>query len=514
MTLLIKGVKILCGPERDPVRTSADAPAGGPEHCDVFVSGDKISAIGHFPNKRADTVIEGQGAYLAPGFIDVHADSDHYLTIFEHPSQEDFLRQGVTTIVGGHCGVSLAPLLYGSLESFERWTPTHASNVSWHTVHEFFRALSKLPLGVNFAMLIGHSTVREAITRVSSPRPLTSREFDVMKTTIARALKEGGIGISFDGSLMEDMSFAHKEFIALSRIAQEADAVCALHTGPEVPLSRTVSEFLKALRAAHAKGLIGQCMPYVGRQKDYEETFELIETFQGNELCFDIHPFETSIIPLERFLPAWVRRGGHSTVLEYLDDEWRGHRLKREFPAFDPDDLIVAYAPRNDSLVGRSLSELMVMFGIVDSEDAMLALMRATRLQAAVARSDIDRTHLLRALKSPRALVASNAASFGQSPAKRKLSLERFTSTFPTFLSLVLEEKLLSLEEAVRKVTAVPARLFRFEKRGSIREGYFADLVVFRGNEIKAVVVNGRLAVREGELINAASGRPLAPGKK
>ena len=122
MTLLIRNVQILGG-ARD-----------FPEPMDVFVSGDKISAIGHFPNKKADEVLDGQGAYLSPGFIDVNTDSDHYLTLFDHPSQDDFLKQGVTTIFGGMCGSSLAPLLYGSLESMRKWGGSEEKvNVNWHT---------------------------------------------------------------------------------------------------------------------------------------------------------------------------------------------------------------------------------------------------------------------------------------------------------------------------------------------------------------------------------------------
>src|SRR5271170_4196627 len=122
MTLLIKNVRVLGANRVIPLPV------------DVFVSDDKISAIGNFPDKKADQMLDGQGAYLSPGFIDVNTDSDHYLTLFDHPGQEDFLRQGVTTIFGGMCGSSLAPLLYGNLESFRKWTDTDRINVNWHTM--------------------------------------------------------------------------------------------------------------------------------------------------------------------------------------------------------------------------------------------------------------------------------------------------------------------------------------------------------------------------------------------
>src|SRR5579863_3016540 len=138
MTLLIKNVRIVGGVREFP------------DNCDLFINGEKISAIGNFPAKKADEVVDGQGAYLSPGFIDVNTGSDHYLTLFEYPSQEDFLKQGVTTIFGGMCGASLAPLVYGELESLRKWGATDRINVNWHSVAEFLHLLDQHPLGVNF----------------------------------------------------------------------------------------------------------------------------------------------------------------------------------------------------------------------------------------------------------------------------------------------------------------------------------------------------------------------------
>jgi len=124
MTLLIRNVRIV-----GEARASE-------ERSDIFVQNDIISAIGSLGNKKADEVIDGQGTYLAPGFIDVNTDSDHYLTLFDNPAQEDFLKQGVTTIFGGMCGASLAPLLYGSLESIRKWGDIHCVNVGWQSLGE------------------------------------------------------------------------------------------------------------------------------------------------------------------------------------------------------------------------------------------------------------------------------------------------------------------------------------------------------------------------------------------
>src|SRR3989344_176661 len=137
---------------------------GAPAYrADILISGDKISAIGAFPNKKAATVIDCMGQYVVPGFISPHTHADRMLTLFTDPAQEDYLKEGITTIIGGTDGVSLAPLLYGSLRSLNKWADVNTVNVDWHTVAEFARTIKKIPLGVNFATLAGHTTIRRDI---------------------------------------------------------------------------------------------------------------------------------------------------------------------------------------------------------------------------------------------------------------------------------------------------------------------------------------------------------------
>src|SRR5580693_7162162 len=184
MTLLVKNIQLV------------DGVNDFPERSDVFIAKGKISAIGNFSNKKADEVIDGQGAYLSPGFIDVNTDSDHYLTLFDYPSQGDFLKQGVTTIFGGMCGSSLAPLLYGSLESVRKWGGSEDKiNVNWHTIGEFLATIDKQPLGVNFGTLAGHGTIRRGIEG-DDVRELTKNEIAVFSETLKKALGEGSFGMS------------------------------------------------------------------------------------------------------------------------------------------------------------------------------------------------------------------------------------------------------------------------------------------------------------------------------
>src|SRR3989338_1708901 len=204
--ILIKGIQIVDGSGTAPYRA------------DVILQGDKISAIGNFPKKSADVVIEGLGLHLTPGFIDVNTDSDHYLSLFSNPSQKDFLLQGVTTIIGGNCGSSLAPLLYGSLKSIRKWADADLININWSTVAELKNTLNRLKIGVNFATLAGHSTIRRDLIG-EEIRDLTVSELEVFKNTLGQAIREGALGLS------TGLGYSHSRAVSRFEIKNLLDSV-------------------------------------------------------------------------------------------------------------------------------------------------------------------------------------------------------------------------------------------------------------------------------------------------
>lgn len=216
MTILIKNVKII-GAEKK-IDDSAD----------IFIKGDKISALGNFSDKKADEIIDGQGMYFTPGFIDVHSDSDHYLSLFTYPSQEDFLRQGITTAIGGQCGSSLAPLLYGSLESVRKWSDIDNFNVNWRGLKEFFDFLEQKSFGINFATLIGHSTIRRAIIG-DTQRNLTKNELAVFQKVLEESLEEGGFGLSTGLEYIHARATSFGELKFLGEIVKNYNGVYATH---------------------------------------------------------------------------------------------------------------------------------------------------------------------------------------------------------------------------------------------------------------------------------------------
>jgi N-acyl-D-aspartate/D-glutamate deacylase len=494
MTLLIRNVQIAGGDRAGEAGT------------DVFINNDRISAIGSFPNKKADVILDGQGALLTPGFIDSNTESDHYLTLFTDPGQEDFLRQGVTTMFGGMCGSSLAPLLYGSLESIREWGDPDSVNVNWHAMAEFLAALDRRPGGLNFGTLVGHSTVRRAIIG-DAPRDLTKNEIDVFSRTLETALAEGAFGLSTGLGYVHAKKTPHAELRTLTEIVRKHRGVYATHLRHAgAGIKESVEETIKLAKETGVSTLISHFVPIIGAEKEYEEALALIEALPADmELHFDIHPSPNSLIPIHTFLPEWTQAGRLDVMNANINDTWLLPRIKKDMPSVNENDFIVVQAPGNEVLVGRSLAEIAAIYEVNDMRDALLRLMQALRLKGTVLYRNLNADLIARAIASPRSLIASNAPNV----AGRHMSSERNTATFSAFLSMIEKNKAMPFETALAKITTAPAKKFGLSDRGYIKEGAIADLVCFRGDEVKFTVVNGRVAEKESEFQSVFAGKAL-----
>lgn len=512
MTLLIKNVQIVGGAGTG----TSGAAAAATSTTDVFVSDNKISAIGSFPNKKADMVLDGQGAYLSPGFIDSNTGSDHYLTLFDNPNQEDFIKQGVTTIMGGMCGASLAPLLYGSLEALQKWGDPNRTNVSWHTMGEFLKVMDKHPASVNFGTLVGHATVRRALVG-EALRDLTKNELGVFMRTLETALAEGAFGLSTGLGYVHARKTPYAELRALAEIVKKYRGVYATHLRNDTAgIKESVEETIKLARETGVSTIISHFAPVLGAEKEYEAALALIDALPNDvDLRFDLSPSPNSLTPIYTFLPEWAQTGGIAVMQANINDQWLLPRIKKDIPELDADNFFIAQAPGNEILVGRTLTEIKEIYEIDDGRDVLLRLMQALQLKGSVLYKNLNSDLIARALASKRSLVASSAPSVGdRAQGIKHFTSDRASATFSAFLALA-EEKKMPLEDAVRKITRDPARIFGLASRGEIKEGNYADLVCFRGGEVKFTVVNGRVVEKENEFQSVFPGRTLrrAAGK-
>ena len=505
MTTLIKNILLIDGSGQPAVKA------------DVLLKNEKIAAVGLFPRYQADTVIDGMGAYLAPGFIDINTNSDRYLTLFSDPSQRQFLLQGITTIIGGQDGLSLAPLLYGSLDLQKFWTDPYAINVDWHTVEDFFDVLQRRPLGVNFGTFVGHSTLRHTIIG-DDFRDLTAKELDVFRYMLMEAMREGAFGVSFDLQspiaaltptkevrLALEVVEKHKG-LATFKVRSGSDST--VHIGDtKERFAPAVAEVINLSKETGARVLISNFSPLKGVEEEYRKAIEVIEEHTAvADVHFSMHPFEYSVVPIVSFLPIWAQRGGMSEIVKHLESPELAEKISADFATFSGDDIVIHDAPGFDYLVGKTLRELGE-----DRETAMpgtlIDLMRLTKLRASLVYHNLSLSEFNRALRSDRSLIASSGASFEDKRPSARLHL--FADMIPTYVGKVSAEKPIAFEVAIQKITGLPAQRLGLKQRGFIREGYFADLVLFRDSHIESVFVNGIAAVRDGAYTEALSGKPL-----
>jgi len=494
MAILIKNVNMIDSTGRAPVKA------------DVLIKNDKIFAIGSFPNYRADEIIDGLGSYLAPGFIDIDNDSDRYLTIFSNPSQKDFLLQGVTTIIGGHCGTSLAPLIYGSLDVIKNWSDINSINVDWKTVGEFLNVLSRKPLGVNFGTLVGHSTIKRDLIG-DEFRDLTKNEINVFKTILERCFREGAFGLSFGLSYKEGIDTSYEEIKSLLSVVAKYGALNAMHLRDEKKgLLLSVNEAINLTKDLKIKTLINHFRPLIGYKKDYEKALELInENLNNAEIYFDIYPFSTSTVAISTFLPIWALRGGEKNIKENLKNPDIREKIIKELPRLRGEEVLISHSPRHPYLVGKSLKEFSNNRNL-ETREGLLTLMELTDFQAVVFYKNISITGVKEAIRHSQAIVASNSAAFADD--FKILKPDRALKTFPKFLEMV-EKGVLPIEDAIKKITFLPAKILGLKNRGVIKDGNFADLVIFKSGKIDTVIVNGKIAVRNGEFQNILNGKVI-----
>ncbi len=506
MTTLIKNILLIDGSNQPPIKA------------DVLIKGEKIAAIGSFPRYQADTVIDGVGAYLAPGFIDINTTSDRYLTIFSNPQQKHFLLQGITTIIGGQDGISLAPLLYGSLDLQKFWTDPYQINVDWHTVGELLRVLDRRKIGVNFGTLIGHSTIRHTLIG-DEFRDLTQKELDVFQFMAERSLQEGAFGISFDLHSPVAALIPGKEIKILLETIERHRALASfkLRVGSDTTVYGadmkeqfvpSANEIINLSKETGVRAQLNNFAPLNGLESEYDQ---IIETIHANaataDVYFNLHPFERSVIPIVSFLPIWARRGGFEDIGKAIKSDEAAEKIKKELIPFDGDDVIIYDAPGFDHLVGRTIKGFGEDRGL-SPQDALIELMRITGLRSTLLYHNLSLGSFDKAILSDRSIIASSGASFADK-SNTMSHVHIFDRCIPKFFELSGINNIIPIETAVRKITSLPAQRLGIKDRGMIKEGYYADLVLFRDATIETVFVNGAIAVRDGVYTDMVNGTIL-----
>jgi len=478
---------------------------------DVGVRGDTITAVAPRLAGAARRVIEAGGQVAAPGFIDLHSHARG--GIFERPAAENYVRQGVTTLVEGPDGSSPLPL------------------------GAFLDKLEELRPGVNLASFVGHGSVRAAVVGTEDRSP-TPAELERMRVLVRQAMRDGAFGLS-TGLFYVPGSFARTdEVVALARVAGELGGMHISHMRDEA------KGVLDSVRETIAIGEEGDLPTQVTHHKmigraawgQSAESLRLVREARerGVDVTVDQYPYTASSTALgAALLPAWSLAGGQSALRERLSDpvqrarilEVVKDRIRNERGGGDPRNIQIAACGFDHSLEGRSLAAILEGRGVPSTVEsaAELTLEIAERGGASAIFHAISEEDVERILAAPFTMVASDGEipAFGQGAPH-----PRSYGTFARLLAVYVREKrLLTLEDAIRKMTSLPAARLGLADRGLLRPGMKADLVVLDpatvrdratydkphqyAEGVSLVLVNGEPVLDGDRMTGARPGRVL-----
>ncbi len=462
---------------------------------DVGLQGKVIKFIGKIGNARAGQTIEASGLVLAPGFIDVHNHTDVQLLVC--PTADSLVRQGITTVVGGNCGSSRFPFTPEMLEEENRYLKDELGiEADWRDLDGFFRRLSAQRIGINYATLVGQGTIRAAVVGYSDRKP-SVEELRRMKELAAMAMKQGAFGLS-TGLEYAPGSFASTgELIELASVVRDFNGLYATHMRDEEDeVLEAVDEAIEIAEKARVGLQISHLK--VGYPRNWNKIDALLEKIdraveKGIRVTADVYPYTAFATGLSIFFPLWVREGKKEDFLGRLRNPDLQGRLRQAIEEAEKNvgswDRVLISAvrtPKNRPLEGMTLLQAAEL-----QRKDVFAFIRDLLLeeegQVSMVCFAMSEENLRKIIKHPLTFICTDGElASTRGILSRGKPHPRYYGSFPRAISeYVRKEKLLPLEEMVRKMTSAPAARFGFRRRGLIREGFYADLVLFDPEKIQ-----------------------------
>lgn len=499
---------------------------------DVGIRGGMIAEIGNLSNEHAREEIDAEGKYVVPGFIDVNNHSDTYWRIFSDPLLESLLTQGVTTIIGGNCGASLAPLVnHDGIKSIQKWTDISKISFNWLSMKEFLAEVEKKKLSLNFASLVGHGTLRRGLVG-DEVRDISPAEMKIMKKMLAQAMKEGALGFSTGLIYAHAKLASSREIDELAEVTKKYDGVYATHIrGEGHKLIRSVEE---AIRIAKTTGVRLQISHLKAMwEKNWnlmEEALNLIETARtsGIDVHFDIYPYTSTGSVLYTLLPDWVAEGGRNMMLSRLKDPDVRERIIKEMKETEHDyaKIIISISSLDKTLNHKRITEIAKAQD-KSIENTIIDLLIASEGRVITMMEVLSQKNVDKGVINPFSIISSNGSGYNiEHKETGEIAHPRNFGSFPrVFANYVKGRDVVGWEEAVRKMSGLPAEKFKLEKRGIIAEGNYADVVVFDPQSIydtatvknpyqyskgvEWVIVNGKPAIKDAVITGTRSGEVI-----
>jgi len=520
---------------------------------DIGISGGKIVKASRLGTVKAEKFIDAKELVVSPGFIDIHSHSD--LTLLINPRAESKIRQGVTTEVIGNCGSSPAPIKKKTVNFLKDDWGFEAKEVAWNwsTFREYLDQMEKQGVALNVASLVGHGTVRIATMGVDN-RPPNPQELEEMKHLVAHSMEGGAFGMSTGLVYLPGCYADTTELIELCKVVAKYSGIYASHIrGERETIVKALKEAIEIGEKANVPVQVSHNCPKYGGSGKLKEMFKIykearargVEVTTDNDAHTDFNP------ELIYVLPQWAQAGGVEKIIERLKDSETRERIKQEIkedkspgPGYCGlvkhgrwDRIFLFHCKKNKELMGKSFEEIAKIKEVADPFDVCFDLLIEEEGDVSALFNYIDEDDIRTLLKNHLMMVSTDGEATAPYGVLGKIQGYSPCSygEYPYILErYVREEKVITLQEAIRKMTSFPAQKLGLKDRGLIKEGMWADIVVFDINTIKDrassrypytfplpnyphqypegieyVLVNGQVVIEKGEHKGVLPGKVL-----
>jgi len=510
-------------------------------YADIGIVDGKIACLKHgLDTSNARRTIDAGGLTVCPGFIDPHSHDDAYLLI--NPQCDEKVRQGVTTDIIGNCGYSLAPLTDAHRDDFRRASAIMGgSNLSddfWKlsSFDEFLIMLEKTALGINVVPLVGHGTIRTAVLGFENRSPSES-ELAQMKQLTADAMQAGAFGLSSGLIYVPANYAATDEITALAKVAARFNGIYTTHMRSEGDQQMAAIE--ETLKIAREAGIAAHISHHkIAGRSNWGQSKDTLKLFadaraKGQLVTCDQYPYPAGSTFLAAALPPSFQAQGPQIFAEKLKEpavrqavmdeieNGSGAPWENLIKSAGFENIIISVAPGHEHYIGKSIAQIAEMEN-KNPYDVFFDLLIEGQMEVAMVIFMMNEADIVRIMQDPVTMIGTDGIpGFGSGKVH-----PRMVGTFPRVLGrYVREQGVVSLQEAIRKMTSLPAQTFGLYKKGILREGLDADIVVFDPQSIidnatfenpalppegiSHVIVNGELAVEHGQITGATSGQVL-----
>lgn len=505
---------------------------------DVCVKDGKIVFIGKLDDGVTGLrVIDAHDNVLSPGFIDIHCHYD--LSLIGDPVTLTALRQGITTSVISHCGLSPAPIKEDKIALIDKYVGhiKAGNNIKWNwrSLGDYLNLLEEQRLGMNIAAFVGQGTIRLNVMGYESRIPRND-EIKEMKYMAEEAMNDGAFGISTGLVYPPGVYSETEELIEIAEVAKKYNGIYISHMRSETnDVVESVKETIKISEEAGIPGQVGHHK--AGGKKNWGKVYETVELIKkarerGVDMTVDQYPYNSASTTLRAILPPWSQTGGLEKTIERLKDPLLRNKIAEEVKLSEEyenfykhsggaEGIVVSYSPETPAYEGRFLMEIANSIN-VDPVELAFDIITANNGKDLCCYFMMNEDDIKYIMKQPFVMIGSDSipSSVGAK------GHPRTSGTFPRVLGkYVREENVISLEDAVKKMTSLPAGRLNLQHKGLIKVGMDADLVLFNPDEIidkssfkepfkepegiDFVIVNGKIVLENGRFTGERAGKIL-----